>query len=186
MPELTPQEYARGCLLRIVAQPGRYDQGTWQTINADDVDPNAQGRIEIECATTGCVAGTAAMLAGDRGIAYAGDVTSRKGRKILQINRVITERGKTMDIMRRGRELLNLDEHESCWLFDGGRKLPEVVNALIELSEGRKLSKKMIHEMSNEEITRLKNYRVPPVVKRQSVPAEPVTPRIAVPHGRQA
>lgn len=185
MPNLTPQEVARGCLLRIVAQPGRYDQGTWQTIDVDQVDPNATGRIEVECATTGCVAGTAAMLAGDRGIAYADEATSRGGRRILQINRVITERGKTIDIMRRGRELLGLDEHDSCWLFDGSRKLPEVVNALIELSEGRKLSKTRIHEMSNAEIARLKNYRVPPAVKRKSVPAAPSLPKVSAPHAAQ-
>lgn len=185
MPNLTPQEVARGCLLRIVAQPGRYDQGTWQTINLDQVDPNATGRIEVECATTGCVAGTAAMLAGDRGIAYADEATSRGGRRILQISRVITEHGKTIDIMRRGQQLLDLEEHESCWLFDGYRKLPEVVNALIELSEGRKLSKKLVADMTQEEIVRLKNYRVPPAVKRKSVPAAPSLPKVSAPHAAQ-
>lgn len=186
MPNLTPQEIARGCLLRIVAQPGRYDQGTWQTVNVDQIDPNAFGRIEVECATTGCVAGTAAMLVGDHGIAYAGDVTTRRGRRILQMSRVRTRDGHTVDIMRRGKELLGLEDHESGWLFDGYRQLPEVVNALIELSEGRKLSKRTIDDMTPEEITRLKNYRVPPVVKRQSVPAQPATPNVTAPvHGRR-
>ena len=181
---LSVQEYALGCLMRIVAQPGRYDQGTWQTIDADDVDMPNDGRIEVSCATTGCVAGTVAMLAGDKGIVTDGNTFMRKGKLYYDINRVITEKGRTVSVRDRGAELLELDECESSWLFSGGRLLPEVVYALIELSEGKQISKRTMDEMTPEEIEKLKNYRPTPAVKRQRVPAAPVTPQAQkVQHG---
>lgn len=177
MAELTPQDYARGCLLRIVAQPGRYDQETWQTIGVNEVDfRGSNGVREVECPTTGCVAGTAAMLAGDRGIANEFDRTMRNGKEVISIGKVITEGGSIVGIKDRGRQLLNLSYDDADWLFSGTRLLPEVVNALIELSEGRPLSRKHQSAMTGDEIRALKNYRVPPVVRRQSVPAEPAVP----------
>jgi hypothetical protein len=74
---------------------------------------------------------------------------------------------------------LGLNETDSCWLFDGHRQLPEVVNALIELSEGKPLSRKMVSEMPKAEREALKNYRVPRPVKRQSVPAQPAAPGLS-------
>jgi hypothetical protein len=175
--ELTPQEAARGCLLRIVAQPGRYDQGTWQTVTVDDIEGfDQRGIAEVSCATTGCVAGTAAMLAGDVGIASQFDRTSRKGRDVYSISKVVTQAGRTIGIKDRGRQVLGLSATEANWLFEGHRSLPEVINALIELSEGQPLGFKHQSDMTNDEIAALKKYRVPRPVKRQSVPAKPAVP----------
>lgn len=176
MSQLTPQEIARGCLLRIVAQPGRYEQNTWQTVQGDSVDFGGQNVVNISCPTTGCVAGTAAMLAGDQAIVRKYD-RYLKGKEFwYSINEVITPTGKRADIRQRGQELLQLDDADSAWLFAGGRELPEVVNALVELSEGKTLSRRTVGEMSKQERDALMQYRVPKPVKKQRVPAEPVTP----------
>ena len=177
MADLTPQEYARGCLLRIVAQPGRYDQTTWQTIGVEEVDGfGSDGTAEVSCATTGCVAGTAAMLAGDVGIANLYDRTSRDGKEVYSIGKVLTKAGRTVGIRQRGREVLGLSEEDANWLFDGHRRLPEVINALIELSEGQPLSRKHVSNMTKPEREALRSYRVPKPVKRQAVPAQPAAP----------
>lgn len=176
MPDLTPQEIARGCLLRIVAQPGRYEQQTWQTVVAEDVAMPRNGRAEVSCATTGCVAGTAAMLAGDRGLAIDGHTRIRNGRLMYDISTVITATGKQIGIRERGQDLLGLTDGQSGWLFDGSRRLPEVVNALVELSESRPLSYKLEADMTDEEVQKLMNYRIPKLVKRQHVPAETAVP----------
>lgn len=177
MANLTPQEFARGCLLRIVAQPGRYDQQTWQTVAATDVTEfGGNGTAAAECPTTGCVAGTAAMLAGDVGVVHEFDTTMRNNKRFYMINSVRTAEGRKVGIRSRGAELLALSEQDAAWLFDGYRKLPEVVCALIELSEGKPLSKTRQDDMTEGDIKRYMNYRVPPVVKRQSVPAQPAVP----------
>ncbi|MEI7780335.1 MAG: hypothetical protein WCJ18_00245 [Planctomycetota bacterium] len=186
MTQLSPQDYARGCLLRIVAQPGRYDQQTWQTVATADVTMPRSGIAEASCATTGCVAGTAAMLAGDVGIVRESDIRTIAGKSLYMIGSVTTKDGRRRGIRERGKELLGLSESDSSWLFSGDRKLPEVVNALIELSEGRPLSYKTSSAMTQQERDALKNYRVPPAVKRKSVPATPAAPVTvnATAHGR--
>ena len=181
---LTPQEIARGCLLRIVAQPDRYDQGTWQTIDATHPELLSQlkeggGAAEVTCSTTGCVAGTAAALAGDRSCVHPLDRTTRDGRRIYMISEVITAAGRRYTIRDRGQQLLGLSDDDAAWLFAGHRVLPEVVNALAELAEGKPLSRRMAGDMSGEEIRQLRNYRVQPVVKRQRVSPTPATPATA-------
>lgn len=172
MSRLTAQEIARGCLLRIVAQPGRYEQQTWQTVVADQVDLGDATSVEVACATTGCVAGTAAMLAGDRGIAHKGMTHMRRGTRVYDISHVITESGRKLDIRQRGQELLEISHDAANWLFSGSRTLPEVVNALIELSEGRPLSFRMDSDMTLAEQKSLMKYRVPKQIKRQYVAAD--------------
>ena len=178
MGALSAQDYARGCLLRIVAQPGRYDQKTWQTVAVGDVPepPRYGGESEVACPTTGCVAGTAAMLAGDVGIVRGDDVRNVNGKRLYMINAVATQTGERRNIKERGQELLGLSYEDSNWLFSGDRLLPEVVNALIELSEGRQLSYRAVSEMTAPERDALMKYRVPPAVKRKVVPATPASP----------
>ena len=177
MPDMTPQDYARGCLLRVVAQPGRYDQGTWQTALPEELSTSFRGRYaEVSCPTTGCVAGTAAMLAGDVGLAREHRLINVNGQERYTISNVRTANGKTVEIRERGRQLLGLDEQQASWLFSGERKLPEVVQALIELSSGEQLSYRMERSMSDAEKHALKNYRVPSPTKRKSVAAAPNAP----------
>ena len=182
MPDMTPQDYARGCLLRVVAQPGRYDQGTWQTALPEELSSPFKGRgggrqyAEVSCPTTGCVAGTAAMLAGDVGLAQEHRVINVNGQDRYTISNVRTASGKNVEIRERGRQLLGLTPDQSNWLFAGERKLPEVVQALIELSNGQELSYRRAHTMSAEEKRALENYRVPAPTKRKSVAAAPNAP----------
>lgn len=191
----TPQEIARGCLLRILAQPGRYKQETWQTVAAgelnlpDDDDPDRFDGIEVSCATTGCVAGTAAMLAGDVGLLQEENLRTlrrlqlRNPKAALSIGTVRTQSGEHVSIQARGRELLGLSHSDASWLFAGHRTLAEVVYALKELSDGQPISKRGISNMSPEEWKALSNYRVTPVVKRKVVtPEAQARQRVAAPH----
>ena len=140
----------------------------------------------MSCATTGCVAGTVAMLAGDVGIVQRNGKFTRGGIDFYDINTVITETGRRHNIRQRGQDLLELSERDASWLFAGTRKLPEVVNALIELSEGREITRREVSDMTQEERDGLMKYRVPKIVKRQNVPAQqnaPQTTSVGVHHG---
>ena len=58
--EKSPEAMAQEVLDRIVAEQDRYDQGTWQTILADDVVfPKGENKTFVGCQSTGCVAGSA-------------------------------------------------------------------------------------------------------------------------------
>lgn len=163
--ELTPEEYARGCLYRITNDPTQYDQETWQSVAESLVSfPPGESHIEVSCQTTGCVAGTASMLAGDKAIIekHYADVRRVKGVQSYIIGKVITQSGKRVDISERGRQLLNLDHSDSAWLFCGDRTVPEVVQALRELMEGNVLSRRTESEMNADEIAELKAFRLEP------------------------
>jgi hypothetical protein len=138
------------------------------------------GKMEVSCQTTGCVAGTASILAGDLGILTDEDSTIMKnGRRVFPIHDIIKANGDVMSVRSRGKELLGLTEDQANWLFDGYRQLPEVVNALIELSEGKDMTYRPIDQMDDDEIKRLENHRVRPTVARKHVAKKAAAKRVA-------
>lgn len=185
---MTAQDYARGCLLRITNDPDSYDQSTWQTVATEDVnftDGEGQSTAEVSCQTTGCVAGTASMLAGDLGIVTADEPHMIvKHKAVYPIYDVITKAGEVLGIKERGAKLLELGNYDAEWLFESYRTLPEVINALIELSEGKALTQREASDMSRDEIDRLTKYKVTPKVTRKLVakkaPAKAATKKVTV------
>lgn len=160
-PPSSPQDYARACLLRITNEPDWYAQGTWLTVATDEVDWGDNGRAQVSCQTTGCVAGTASMLAGDLGmVTILSDTMTVGGRRVFAIHDIVTKAGDQMSVRSRGKELLGLSEDQANWLFDSCRELPEVVQALTELSEGKPMSCRHVGDMDEVEVDRLTNYRV--------------------------
>lgn len=167
---MTAQDLARGCLLRLTNEPDRYHQQSWQTVARDLVNFGPGGRAEVSCQTTGCVAGTVSMMAGDRGVVHQDESPTRvHGVDVFSINQVIRPDGRIVDIRRRGQELLGLSDQDASWLFNGDRKLPEVIFALTELAEGKEISRRNSSEMDADERTKLSKYRVKPAIKRQHV-----------------
>jgi hypothetical protein len=182
---MTAQDLARGCLLRLTNEPSRYHQQSWQTVARDLVDFGPGGRAEVSCQTTGCVAGTVSMMAGDRGLVHQDESPQRvNGVDVFSINQVIRPDGRIVDIRRRGQELLGLSDADASWLFNGDRKLPEVIFALTELAEGKAISKRSSSDMDVEERAKLSKYRVKPTVNRQHVtkkaPAKAVRKAVTV------
>lgn len=167
---MTARDLAKGCLLRLTNEPKRYHQQSWQTVARDLVDFGPGGRAEVSCQTTGCVAGTVSMMAGDRGIVHSDESRQRvNGIDVFSINQVIRADGRVVDIRRRGQELLELSDQDASWLFSGDRKLPEVIFALTELAEGKPISHRHNSDMDADERAKLSKYRVKPTVNRQHV-----------------
>jgi hypothetical protein len=166
---MTAQDLARGCLLRLTNEPDRYHQQSWQTVARDLVNFGPSGRAEVSCQTTGCVAGTVSMMAGDRGVVHNESPMRVNGIDVFSINQVIRPDGRVVDIRRRGQELLGLSDQDASWLFNGDRKLPEVIFALTELAEGKEISRRNSSEMDADERTKLSKYRVKPAVNRKHV-----------------
>jgi hypothetical protein len=168
-------------LKRITWYPESYDQGSWQTVArgflkklmprggntkrmvreaaakaaaAKDARPTLQN-----CQTTGCIAGTASILAGDIPAVAVNEDDVSYGYGKLSVHSVITEDGTERDIQQRGAELLCLDSREHQWLFAGGRTVTEVVYALREISAGKRVSCKHEVEMTAKERQEIAEYR---------------------------
>lgn len=172
--ELTPVDYAKGCLRHIANDPKSYDQKTWQTVDEDAVaglPKNNKGQVEVSCQTTGCVAGTVSIMAGDVGLMYPNEsLRTIRGKSVYAINEVLTKAGQKRYISERGRELLRLTESEATWLFSSDRQLSEVINALLEIIDGGRITRKNLEAMTDEEADRLEAYKYKSPVVRKHLP----------------
>jgi len=168
------QKMADDILKRITWYPESYDQRTWQTVGQKllrklmpkggssrklQQELKAKGAPTLaNCQTTGCIAGTASILAGDVPDIHLNEDSHWAG-STLQASSVLDENGRAHSIQDRGAKLLCLSMSEQEWLFAASRTVLEVVHALREISAGKRISRLSQHSMSAEQRKEIQEFR---------------------------
>lgn len=101
-----------------------WEQGTWgegKIGRAKDavVREGQRYRPVVDCGTSCCVAGKICLLAGDQFV-WQDDGERVRAGTVIEVDEVITEDGRVMDIDDRAIELLGVKENEAYPLFSGG------------------------------------------------------------------
>lgn len=135
--------------------PTTYDNGamhwfqqTWGYFRPNDTKllelfENFNGRkiLAPQCASTGCVFGWAATLAGYPMVyetyATPEDITDAYGNELIDVSQCWDEENERVrSIEQQGQVLLRLDDDQSAWLYNGYRSQEQVLWALDKIAAG--------------------------------------------------
>lgn len=124
----------------IALDPENHDQGYYSQVPGDLVDFGDGDVAKVSCGTSGCVAGWATHLAGDKYVIYSGDKDYESD--VYYPSYVVTRGGKVKEIEDRAQKLLGLTGNEADVLFDACPSTSETLDTLDRLIAGDKIVNK--------------------------------------------